>query len=149
MTNSQEVPRKPWYSLSRKRVVLWLTLSVCSVGGALLYLEFWYHHPVGSGPAGPEVDAASFSTVWSERPVVLLGLGDSITDGYGASPGKSYFNLLLKPASTDTPSLQHCYLPVVLPNIKGQNDAISGTTSLELVDVTLPRLEPFPPDVYG
>ncbi|MCB9951890.1 MAG: SGNH/GDSL hydrolase family protein [Planctomycetaceae bacterium] len=81
--------------------------------------------------------------------MVLLGLGDSITDGYGASPGKSYFNLLLKPASTDPPSLQHCHLPAVLPNIKGQNDAISGTTSLELVDVTLPRLEPFPPDVYG
>ncbi|MCA8992706.1 MAG: hypothetical protein KDA88_12025, partial [Planctomycetaceae bacterium] len=70
MTNSQEVPPKPWYSLSRKRVVLWLTLSVCSVGGAVFYLEFWYHHPVGSGPAGPEVDAAQYCSARFLRQVI-------------------------------------------------------------------------------
>ncbi|MEZ5942705.1 MAG: SGNH/GDSL hydrolase family protein [Planctomycetaceae bacterium] len=149
MSESPQVIHRRWYALPRRRLAMWLGLSLFAIGGALFYLEFWYHHPVGSGPAGPEMDATRFATVWSERPVVLLGLGDSVTDGYGASPGHSYFSRLLAPAKTDPPELQSCNLRAVLPNITGQNDAISGTTSLELIEVTLPRLELFPPEVYG
>ncbi|MHC4124016.1 MAG: hypothetical protein ACYSSI_10615, partial [Planctomycetota bacterium] len=50
--------------------------------------------PAGSGPAGPVVPAEPFESVWSDKEVLLIGLGDSITRGYGARPEHCYFSLL-------------------------------------------------------
>lgn len=82
----------------RKRIRLGLLLSV---GASLALLAVAYNalflsRPIGQGPAGPRVDAADFSTVWSERSVMLQGIGDSITAGLGPrSPSHSYFQRLL------------------------------------------------------
>lgn len=62
--------------------------------GLLLYFNIYL--PMGEGPAGPEVPMEPFTKVWSDQPVLLLGIGDSITDGFGASDGFSYFNRLIK-----------------------------------------------------
>ena len=51
---------------------------------------------MGSGPAGPDVPIEPFQHVWSQQDVLLLGIGDSITVGVGASKGFSYFERLLK-----------------------------------------------------
>lgn len=149
MRDASESTRRPWYVLPRRRLLFWLGLSLSSIGIALFYLAFWFHRPIGNGPAGPSVDSAAFAEVWSDRPVVLLGLGDSITDGFGASPGRAYFNRLLQPSADDPAEFNVCNLRSVLPQIAAQNDAISGTTSIELIDVTLPRLKPFSPEVFG
>ncbi len=46
-----------------------------------------------NGPAGPAVDSSAFGRVWSERPIKLIGIGDSVTAGLGAaSKDHSYFN---------------------------------------------------------
>ncbi|MCA9081600.1 MAG: SGNH/GDSL hydrolase family protein, partial [Planctomycetaceae bacterium] len=105
--------------------------------------------PIGSGPAGPAVDPAPFQQPWTEQPVVLLGLGDSITDGFGASPGHSYFNRLLKPSQSDPVEIADCHLRAVFPQLTADNAAISGSTSLELLDILLPRVETFPDEAYG
>ncbi|HEY4000473.1 MAG TPA: SGNH/GDSL hydrolase family protein [Candidatus Xenobia bacterium] len=53
----------------------------------------------------------------AEHPTVLLGLGDSITAGYGASAGHSYFERLSQTLQARDPSLI------------AMNKAVSGTTS--------------------
>jgi len=74
-------------------------------GAAWHSLAGRFQHPVGSGPAGPAVDAAPFRQAWSKQPVVLLGLGDSVTAGYGAAPGRSYFELLARNDDTLYPDM--------------------------------------------
>ena len=86
--------RKPLIS-RRLRIVglIGLIFAGCAVG----YVSLFLSRPIGSGPAGPEVPAEPFESVWSDRPVVLLGIGDSITAGLGArSPSHSYFNRLIE-----------------------------------------------------
>src|SRR5262245_50038050 len=82
---------------ARRRRLRWLF-----AGGGLLvllaagYVHFYLYLPMGSGPAGPAVAAESFESIWTQRPVLLVGIGDSVTAGLGSSPGKSYFSRLEK-----------------------------------------------------
>ena len=87
----------------RKRLMILLIIGGIIVGGAGFYVSFWLTHPIGSGPAGPVVESQAFQNVWSERDVVLLGFGDSIAAGYGASPGKSFFKLLVENPKDEFP----------------------------------------------
>ena len=64
-------------------------LMIATVGVALF---FRFAHPVGSGRVGLQIDSNLFSSAWTERPVFLVGLGDSVTAGFGARKGYSYFN---------------------------------------------------------
>ena len=83
----------------RKRGCLrWLfLLGFVSIGGGGHFMSI-----TGSiilwekGQLDLRVTAAAFDETWTERPVVLLGFGDSIIAGYGASPGKSVFQRLVK-----------------------------------------------------
>lgn len=133
----------------RLRISIWLGIAAASILGALIYREPWLARPIGEGPAGPNLIAQPFEKTWSERHVVLLGLGDSITDGYGASPGHSYFQRLSTSLKDDPERLRNCQLKSVLPNLEARNDSLSGTTSIELLEYSLPRQEVQPPDVYG
>ena len=63
-----------------------LVLGVVLVGGGLFYVNYWIYHPIGAGPAGPAVAKAPFQAVWTERKIVLLGFGDSITAATGLLP---------------------------------------------------------------
>jgi len=87
--------------------------------------------PIGSGPAGPAIAIGPFQEIWSTEKTVLLGLGDSITRGFGASEGHSFFELLLKNDDTLHPDLAGRDLEHVLPHLPAQNLAVSGTVSAE------------------
>ncbi|SFH52285.1 SGNH/GDSL hydrolase family protein [Planctomicrobium piriforme] len=136
--------RRPLIHVRRLALVALLLGSI-----ALGYYEFRLRRPVGSGPVAIPVPRAEFQEIWSDQKILLLGLGDSITDGFGASPGHSYFSRLVKNPSDEFPDMQQLNLQRVLPHLEPRNDAISGTTSVELLEFSLPRLEVQPPDVFG
>ncbi|HEY2839732.1 MAG TPA: SGNH/GDSL hydrolase family protein [Pirellulales bacterium] len=116
----------------------------------LAYLYFWMARPVGKGPAGPAVAQAAFAQPWSERRVLLLGIGDSITAGLGArSPDHSYFQRLAKNPPDEFTDLRGVCLSVVFPNLESSNLAISGSTSLDHLRVIEENLPPQPADLFG
>ena len=131
------------------RIALLITAGLVVVTLAVGWNYFVYARPVGSGPAGATVDRGEFKSVWSTRQVVLLGLGDSVTQGLGASPGKSYFQRLVTNPADEFDDLRDINLQRVLPNLEPRNISISGMTSIECVDYQLPKLEPYPEDIFG
>lgn len=131
---STNIPRR------RQRYAMLFAIGVALVAAVLFYRHFWLEHPISSGPAGPAVPRFQFSDVWTTSPVLLVGLGDSITDGFGASPGHSYFQRLVRNPSDEFSDMQEICLTSVLPNLKAINLSMSGTTSQELIDYQLPRL---------
>jgi len=96
------------------------------------WLLFKFAHPVGSGPAGSAVNREAFSRPWTSRQVLLVGLGDSVTAGFGARKGYSYFDRLAKNPADEFPELNGVCLPAVFSNFGSTNLAISGSTSSEV-----------------
>lgn len=133
----------------RSRLGLIIALGLVIIGTTVIWRHFRYARPVGEGPAGPQVPHEAFAKPWSDRQVVLLGLGDSVTQGLGASAGHAYFTRLVKNPADEFPDMQGIALSKVLPGLKPLNLSISGTTSIECVDYQLPKLEPYGPDVFG
>lgn len=120
------------------------------VAGAFLFVyHFWLVWPMGTGPAGPSVPKERFSTVWSEREVILLGIGDNITNGYGAPQGKSFFDLLCANPPDEYPDMQGICLKSVLPKLKCFNVSISGTNSIQHAKVEVESLQAFPKEIFG
>ena len=134
---------------NRRRTIFLLAFGLLTIGLGAAWKYFVYARPMGSGPAGPSVSRASFESEWSSRKVVLLGLGDSVTQGLGASPGKSYFQRLVKNPRDEFPAMSGINLKAVLPNLEAVNLSVSGMTSIECVDHQLPKLTPWPADVFG
>ena len=96
------------------------------------------------------VARSAFQEPWSSRKVVLLGLGDSVTQGLGASTGdKSYFQCLVRNPADEFPDMQGLCLSQVLPQLESRNLAISGTTSIECVEHQLPKLTPYDEQAFG
>ncbi|MBT9588440.1 SGNH/GDSL hydrolase family protein [bacterium] len=83
------------------------------------------------------VGCQSASPPWSQRKVQLVGLGDSITRGFGASPGQAYFEQLT------------VLLKARLPNLTAVNYAESTTTSGRHLQTQLPRVKQAPADTLG
>lgn len=108
--------------------------------GGLFFHHFWLDLPVGSGPAGPSVPRRPFERMWTERPVLLVGLGDSVTAGFGSTPGHSYFERLSKNPPDEWPEMRGISLGAVLPHLQSRNLAVSGTTSPYHLKHELPRL---------
>jgi lysophospholipase L1-like esterase len=133
----------------RNRLIVLLAGGVLIVGLTAVWAHFRYARPVGEGPAGPIVPRESFVSTWSDRKVVLLGLGDSVTQGLGASPGKTYFLRLVKNPLDEFADMQGICLSKVLPGLVPRNLAISGTTSIECVDYQLPKLKAYDADTFG
>ena len=134
-----------------RRRLLWLSGFgvVCAVL-ALIYIKLWLERPMGSGPAGPAVPRASFAQTWTDRPVLLLGIGDSITAGLGAkSPDHSYFRRLIENPADEYADMEGRSLSAVLPELEAINLAISGSTSLEHVRHLAERFPQQSPDVLG
>lgn len=141
-------PAKPPHH-SRNRLFALVVLGLAIIAAAAVYRHFRYGRPIGAGPAGPVVDRDQFSAIWSDRPVVLLGLGDSVTQGLGASPGMTYFGRILKNPASEFEDMNGIALSHVLPQTTARNLAISGTTSIECVDYQLPKLEIYDPSTFG
>lgn len=125
-------------------------LGVVAVIAAGAYIEFWLARPIGSGPAGPPVPREPFEQIWTERPVLLLGVGDSVTAGFGAdSPRHSYFARLVDNPDDEFPELNGICLSRVLPNLTHENLAISGSTSLTHLEVLKDKLPPQSAETLG
>jgi lysophospholipase L1-like esterase len=101
----------------------------------LLYRQFWLARPVGQGPAGPAVPLEPFQTQWTDERVLLLGIGDSMTAGLGASrPELSYFARLISNPQDEFAAMRGRNLSAVLPNLETKNLAVSGSNSIQHLD---------------
>jgi lysophospholipase L1-like esterase len=141
--SSQAVPSAT--TPPKRRLLSKRLISLCLLGLALAlaaagYLYLSNARPIGNGPAGPVVDTAAFSKPWTTRPVVVVGLGDSVTAGFGARKGYSYFDRLLSNPSEDDPELKNLNLRTVFPDMRATNLAVSGSISHELIEYQLPGL---------
>jgi lysophospholipase L1-like esterase len=129
------------------RLTRWL-LAVLLIGAisAACY-HFHFRRPVGSGPAGPSVPAVV--RPWTSRPVVLLGVGDSVTAGFGARKGYSYVDRLADNPPDEFPDLRGQCLRAVLPQLQVMNRSVSGSTSLDHWTKQLPKLPQFDTNTLG
>ena len=134
----------------------WYTIRwQAAVALGLFFLGAWYwmfgrfHHASGQGPAGPSVSAAAFAKTWSTNQFVLIGIGDSVTAGYGATSDHSYFELLQSNDDALDPAMKGVDLRHVLPNLTVKNYAVSYTVSAEHLRGQVPLLKPQPPQVHG
>lgn len=137
------VPKHP--KRSRKRLLILLATLVIVLAGTHTYIEYFVSRPVGQGPAGPAVDRRAFAQRWTEQPVHVVGIGDSITAGLGArSPRHTFFNRILRNPQDELEEMSGICLTAVLPTIESTNLAISGsesTTHLEVIAETLPQFD--------
>jgi lysophospholipase L1-like esterase len=133
----------------RRRLIWRGTIIAFLVAAALAYVYFWNSRPVGSGPAGPAVPRAPFDEVWTDRPVLLVGLGDSITAGFGASPAHGYFDWMVANPADEFPDMQGISLSRVLPNLTVRNLAVSGSNSIECLERIVPKLELQDDETFG
>jgi len=132
--------RRPRTSSTRRRLIVALAVGAALVLAALAYRYCWLTRPVGSGPAGPAVPREAFATNWRTRPVLLVGLGDSVTAGFGARKGYSYFDRLVKNPPDEFADLRGICLSAVFPTLQLTNLALSGSTSAQHAEKQLPRL---------
>lgn len=124
-------------------------LAMLVVAGGLGYCEYWLWRPLGDGPAGPKVPRDAFERPWTNRPILLVGLGDSITAGFGVSESHGYFNRLVENPKDEWPEMKGICLGAVLPNLRAVNLAVSGSTSLDHLEHIAKRLEKQDPAVFG
>jgi lysophospholipase L1-like esterase len=132
----------------QRRIFIW-TAVCCLPLATPGYYWFFLARPLGSGPAGPSVPPEPFLHVWSERQVLLLGWGDSITAGFGMKRGYGYVEWMLDNPPDEFEDMKKICLHNVLPNITLKNMSISGSTSLEhrqWIDI---KLDMQPEDVFG
>ncbi len=134
-----------WYSFRWKTGAIALGLGLL----CWYFLMGRYMHPVGRGPAGPPVSAREFHHPWSTDKTVLLGLGDSVTDGYGATKGHAYFDLLVRNDDAGYPDMAGRDLSHVLPSLEVVNGSVSCSTSDEHLRSQVGYLRKFPKDVRG
>ena len=119
--------------MNRKRIILVLSAGLLLIAGMAAALFFQFARPEGNGPAGPKIARETFSQPWSDRPVLLVGLGDSVTAGFGARKGYGYFDRLIKNPTDEFPDLKNVSLSAVFPNLSATNLSVSGSTSGEVV----------------
>jgi lysophospholipase L1-like esterase len=135
--------------LMRPALVLGVLGVFMVIAGWLGYKHFLENYPYGVGPAGPSVPALYFSKEWTDRKVVLVGLGDSITAGFNIPKEKTYFSMLITNPPNDYSDMLGKCLSAVLPNLSWTNLAVSGSTSIDLFRDQLPRLPVFSADYFG
>ncbi len=126
-----------------------LALGALLIVLAVAYVHFYLYLPIGSGPAGPPVDPTDFDTIWTERKVLLVGIGDSVTAGFGASRGKSYFDRLSRNPPDEFADMEGRSLAEVLPNLTTLNISLSGSNSLQHADHVRDKLPPQAQHVFG
>ncbi len=134
----------------KRRVRVLIALLILLAASVLGYLEFFARRPIGQGPAGPQVNYEPFGKIWTDREVVLVGIGDSVTAGLGAkNKSHSYFERLIHNPSDEWPEMRGKCLSAVLPKLTSLNIAVSGSTSLQHVDYIAERLPQFSENQFG
>jgi lysophospholipase L1-like esterase len=127
--------------------VRWQTAVILGIACYFLIGRYW--HPVGSGPAGPSVSLDSFQRTWSTNQFALVGLGDSITAGFGALGKHGYFDLLIQNDDAKWPDMQGRDLKHVFPHLTACNLSVSYTVLEEHLRDQLPSIASFPTGVHG
>lgn len=131
-------------------VIMAVSISVSTLAGTIpRFINRFFLLRTGKGPAGPKVPALAFQHKWREGKVLLVGLGDSITDGFGASLGRGYFELLIHNDDKLIPDMKGKYLSTVFPSLSARNLSVSCSVSAEHLNDQLPLLERQPDDVFG
>ena len=74
-------------------------LLLVAVTAASLY--FRYALPIGRGPAGPALAREAFAAPGPCASILVVGLGDSVTAGFGARTGYGYFDRVVTNAPED------------------------------------------------
>src|SRR5258708_2990123 len=123
-----------------RRVRLILSTGFVLAVACTACLYFRLARPIGSGPAGPPVPREAFARQWTYRDVLLVGLGDSVTAGFGARRGYGYFDRLVANPLNESADMKGLCLSTVLPHLRATNLSASGSVSLELLENKLPRL---------
>ena len=123
-----------------KRIHKLTIVGLLLIGATAGYIYSWHVRPIGKGPAGPAMPTATFSHTWSQKDFLLIGLGDSVTEGFGARHGYSYFDRLVINPTDEFTDLRGICLQAVLPHLQHTNLAVSGSTSGEHLAQQLPRL---------
>jgi lysophospholipase L1-like esterase len=135
---------------TRRRRLQWiLLLGLACILLAVGYIHFYLYHPVGMGPAGPSVALEPFQQTWSDRRVLLVGLGDSVTAGLGSTRGHSYFERLVANPSDEFADMQGRSLGAVFPNLETLNLAVSCSNSSQHLDRIESALQPQDAEVFG
>jgi lysophospholipase L1-like esterase len=146
LTSLEQDPRRQSRRWNRRFLAALVVALFVVVGVA--FREFWLSHPAGSGPAGPNVAREPFGRIWSDRKVLLVGLGDSITAGFGVGHAHSYVGRLADNPGDEWPEMKGICLRAVLPKLLVSNLAVSGSTSLQHEEA-IGRLQRQPDDVFG
>ncbi len=118
----------------RHRLALMLACGLLLIAGAWGYRRFWVDLPIGQGPTGPAVPRDGFQRVWTDRPVLLLGLGDGVTEGDAVAYSRSYFCRVARNPQDESAPMRGICLANVLPNLRVYNRALAGATSIHLID---------------
>lgn len=132
-----------------KRIVAVLLIGLLLIACAGGWLMFQIARPTGSGPAGPTVSRELFSSAWTSNRVLFVGLGDSVTAGFGARKGYSYFDRLAKNPADEFEEMKGICLASVFPKFQFTNLAVSGSTSSEVPTRQLNLLPTNAPEVFG
>lgn len=132
-----------------RRRLRWIMLAgVLLIGAAAFYVHFYLYLPIGEGPAGPSVPREPFDSVWTDRKVLLLGLGDSVTAGLGSTRGHSLFERLIENPADEFEEMQGRSLGRVLPNLETLNLSVSGSNSSQHLQRIESALEVQPDNVF-
>lgn len=118
-----------------KRLLFAAVLMGIFMGSGYYYFYLFIFHPQGKGPINIETQAASLkgtNSIW------IVGMGDSVTAGFGATPGKSYWDRLIDNRVEEDPDLKGKCLKKIFPNLIATNLARSGSTSLQHMKNQLP-----------
>ncbi|MDR1959966.1 MAG: SGNH/GDSL hydrolase family protein [Planctomycetaceae bacterium] len=148
MTKMKILPKPDVWRKSRRLLGI-LCLMTAALLTVLFYVKMKFARPLGSGPAGPAVASAPFETVWSERRVLLLGIGDSVTAGFGVNAPYNYVNRLADNPPDEFADMQGKCLRRVFPRLEVRNISVSGSTSLQHEKHIAESLDTQPDDVFG
>lgn len=132
-----------------KRIIWVLLVGLGLIVALAAWLFFHFARPVGAGAAGPLVAREAFSKPWTDRPVLLVGLGDSVTAGFGARKSYGYFDRLTKNPADEFPELSGVCLSAAFRKLTVTNLSVSGSTSTEVMARQLSLLPTNGPDVLG
>jgi lysophospholipase L1-like esterase len=135
--------------MKAKRLITLAATGALLIVAVIGYLYFWQSHPIGTGPAGPQIQTAPFSHAWTEKQVLVVGIGDSVTAGFGARRGYSYFDRLIANPSDEFPEIKDICLRMVIPHLQFTNLAASGSTSGQHIEKQLPLLPVAQSNVVG
>jgi lysophospholipase L1-like esterase len=130
----------PWF-----RIALFLGLAILVFG----YLYFNVYLPAGSGPAGPTIPAADFGRTWTQRKVLLVGVGDSVTAGYGVPKGYGYVDRLATNVPDEFAEMKGLCLSSTIPRLSVLDVALSGSNSFNHLLRQISSLKSQDPDVLG